>query len=198
MGDAINRAIYEGASDRPEFQPWPSIARLSRDVICTEKLDGSNSSICVTEAGNVYAGSRTRWITPEDDNFGFAKWVKANEEGLKTELGFGTHFGEWFGSGIQRGYGLKEKKFALFNTHRWTDAPRTLCQVVPILYMGVFDTQVIDDVLESLRREGSRAVPGYLNAEGICIYHTASKTMYKKTLANDQHKGSIKPLDPRA
>ena len=173
----------------PEFQPWPSIARLSRDVVISEKIDGSNAQIHITDDGRVYAGSRTRWITPEDDNFGFAKWVKANEEGLKEELGFGTHFGEWYGSGIQRGYGLKEKKFALFNTHRWTDAPRTLCQVVPILYQGVFDTQIIDDVLESLRREGSRAVPGYLNAEGICIYHTASKTMYKKTLANDQHKG---------
>ena len=175
--------------DRPEFQEWPSIARLSRDVICTEKINGTNAQVCITPSGNVYAGSRTRWITPEDDNAGFAKWVKANEDGLKEELGFGTHFGEWYGSGIQCGYGLKEKKFALFNTHRWTDAPRTLCQVVPILYQGIFNSQSIDGALEDLRINGSRLVPGFASPEGICIYHTASKTMYKKTLANDQHKG---------
>jgi hypothetical protein len=183
----------------PEFQPWPSIARLSREVICTEKLDGSNSSICITEAGNVYAGSRTRWITPQDDNFGFAKWVEANAEELKIELGVGHHFGEWYGQGIQRNYGLKDKKFALFNAVRWTDALRNLCQVVPILYQGVFDTVKIDEALEDLRVNGSRMVPSFMKPEGLVCYHTKSNTMFKKTLDhNDLHKGSIKPLDPRA
>ena len=31
----------------------------------------------------------------------------------------GRHFGEWWGSGIQRGYGLDEKTFSLFNAYRW-------------------------------------------------------------------------------
>lgn len=189
----------ERSDDRPEFQEWPSIARLSREVIVSEKLDGSNASICITESGNVYAGSRTRWITPDDDNFGFARWVKNNEVELAKELGVGTHYGEWFGQGIQRTYGLKEKKFALFNTTRWTDAPRTLCEVVPVLYQGVFDTTIIDDVLESLRREGSRMVPGFSRPEGVVVYHVKANQMFKKTLdKNDNHKGNLDPLDKRA
>lgn len=53
--------------------------------------------------------SRTRWITPEDDNYGFAKWANENKEEL-LKLGIGQHFGEWWGSGIQRGYNLQRWK----------------------------------------------------------------------------------------
>lgn len=191
--------IKKPVFDRPDFQEWPSIARLSREMVITEKLDGSNSSICVTEAGNVYAGSRSRWITPEDDNFGFARWVKEHEIGLAAELGVGLHFGEWWGKGIQRGYGLQEKRFSLFNTTRWKDQVLSFCHVVPILYEGIFDTQIIDDVLESLRREGSSAAPSFMSAEGVVIFHTKSNTMYKKTLdKNDLGKWSTAPLDSRA
>ena len=186
--------------DRPEFQEWPSIARLSRDIIVTEKIDGSNACICVTESGNVYAGSRTRWITPEDDNFGFARWVKEHEIGLAAELGVGTHFGEWWGKGIQRGYGLQEKRFSLFNTTRWKNETLTFCHVVPVLYEGLFDTAKIDDVLEELRVQGSYATfPRFTSPEGIVVYHVKANQMFKKTLDhNDLHKSSIKPLDPRA
>ena len=184
--------------DRPEFREWPSIARLSRDIIVTEKIDGTSSQIHITDLGNVYAGSRTRWITPQDDNFGFAKWVEVNAEGLRTELGPGTHFGEWYGQGIQRNYGLKEKRFALFNTTRWKDAPRLICDVVPVLYEGPFDTVVIDQLLDSLAALGSFITPGF-KAEGIVVFHTKANVMFKKTLDhNDLHKSSIKPLDPRA
>ena len=30
----------------------------------------------------MFAGSRKRWITPEKDNYGFAKWVQANSDAL--------------------------------------------------------------------------------------------------------------------
>ncbi len=32
-----------------------------------------------------------------------------------------TYFGEWWGSGVQRGYGLQkgDKRFSLFNVSRW-------------------------------------------------------------------------------
>ena len=177
---------------RPEFIGFPSISRLSREMILTEKIDGTNAQIVITPEGKVFAGSRNKWITPEDDNAGFAKWVKAHEDELRVGLGIGQHFGEWYGQGIQRNYGLTEKRFALFNTSRWTDDVRpACCHVVPTLYTGIFDTQKIDSVLEDLRLNGSVAVPSFSRPEGIVIYHIASRQLFKKTLdKNDGHKGA--------
>ena len=110
-----------------EFTAWPKIYRL-RDSrhgwSITEKLDGSNGAIHVRDGQVVGVQSRKRLITVESDNFGFARWVHINAELLAEVLGDGTHYGEFYGSGIQRGYGLKngEKRFALFNAVRWRDA----------------------------------------------------------------------------
>jgi hypothetical protein len=67
-----------------EFQDFPKMARLTRDVIVTEKIDGTNAQVCIAEDGTLLAGSRTRWITTTDDNFGFAAWVEAHREELLT------------------------------------------------------------------------------------------------------------------
>jgi hypothetical protein len=176
----------------PTFTPFPSIARLSRDVIVTEKLDGTNAQVHVTEDGRVLAGSRNRWITPQDDNFGFARWVAEHEDELRT-LGPGSHFGEWWGKGIQRGYGLDEKRFSLFNTSRWSDdAVRpACCHVVPVLAKWTFDTSVIDGILETLALIGSQAAPGFMKPEGVVVFHAKSGTLFKKTLdKNDDNKGA--------
>jgi hypothetical protein len=53
-------------------------------------------------------------------------------------LGPGRHFGEWWGAGIQRRYGLTEKRFSLFNVTRWGEARPACCHVVPTLYRGPF------------------------------------------------------------
>lgn len=169
-----------------DFEPFPKIARLKRTLYVTEKIDGTNAQVCITEDGRVLAGSRTRWVTPERDNFGFAAWVRDHEEELRL-LGPGRHYGEWWGLGIQRGYGLRERRFSLFNVHRWRDGrqPRPpCCGVVPLLYEGA-DSGDIDRVLAMLAAEGSQAAPGYMNPEGIVVYHTASRSMYKVTLEND-------------
>lgn len=50
------------------FIGFPKMARLSRDVVVTEKIDGSNAGIYIDTAGFIFAASRTRWITPENDN----------------------------------------------------------------------------------------------------------------------------------
>ena len=124
-----------------EFVEFPKLARLSRECVITEKIDGTNAQIWITETEahivgaepvavfgsfNIYAGSRTKWLrvgrdgVKGEDNFGFAAWVHANAHELR-HLGEGRHFGEWWGSGIQRGYGLQkgEKRFSLFNVARW-------------------------------------------------------------------------------
>lgn len=191
----------------PEFQPWPKIARLNRDIIITEKIDGTNAAIGITEDGEVYAQSRTRIITPEDDNFGFAKWVADCADSLALALGPGLHFGEWWGSGIQRGYGLSDKRFSLFNTSRWGPLfdidPNPWAElgldrmgIVPVLYEGDFAGFGYidfpwDGALDTLRTFGSVAAPGFMKPEGVVVYHTAARTMFKVTLEGDEKpKGS--------
>ena len=94
-------------------------------------------------------------------------------------LGEGIHFGEWWGLGIQRNYGMNEKVFSLFNTKRWISVPSAnageaitdvetgkdryvvphCCNVVPVLYEGPFDMQVIQNWVNALYNTGSAAVP---------------------------------------
>lgn len=169
----------------PDFQPFSKIARLNREVVITEKIDGTNGIIYVSEDGEVAAGSRTRWITPTDDNFGFAKWVAEHAEELKA-LGPGMHYGEWWGQGIQRRYDLAEKRFSLFNVHRWADAVRPkCCHVVPELARGPLGESVAA-ALRCLRDTGSAAAPGFMRPEGIVVFHTASSQLFKVTLEKDE------------
>jgi len=146
----------------PEFTPWPKIARLNREIVITEKLDGTNAAIhieefdCVEPNGEghkqfrVTAQSRNRILQPgkHTDNFGFAAWVQKNAEVLYKALGVGLHFGEWWGVGIGRGYGLTERRFSLFNVAKWGEGSegavglalaRSLgvaLYAVPMLYTG--------------------------------------------------------------
>ncbi len=167
------------------FETFPKIARLNRDIVITEKIDGTNAQVFI-EGDTAVAGSRTRWITPENDNFGFARWVHENQEQLIAELGEGRHFGEWWGSGIQRGYDQTQKRFWLFNTHRWRDIDLELCDVVPVLYQGHFSTNAVNAALQLLREVGSLAAPGFMKPEGIVIFHTAASQLFKVTLEKDE------------
>lgn len=169
--------------DIHEFVEFPKLARLAREVIVTEKIDGTNACIYIGDDGTFKTGSRNGWITPEQDNFGFSRWAHENKDAL-LQLGPGRHFGEWWGAGIQRRYGLPEKRFSLFNTERWKDAP-LCCRVVPVLYRGVLDTVAIDECLESLRQNGSVASPGFMKPEGVVVYHVAGRVGFKKTLEKD-------------
>lgn len=170
-----------------EFRGFPKMARLSRDMIITEKLDGTNASIYIGESGEFLVGSRTRWITPSDDNFGFAAWTYDNKEELLT-LGVGHHYGEWYGRGIQRNYGLTERRFSLFNVSRWSDdsVRPACCHVVPTLGINTFDTSYIQTILDNLKQNGSVAVPGFARPEGIVVYHCAAQIGFKKLLEHDE------------
>ena len=173
-----------------DFCAFPKITRLSREVIITEKIDGTNGCIKIGEDGSLQVGSRTRWLTNVfDDNFGFLYWALINKNAL-LKLGPGTHFGEWWGSKIQRGYGLigGEKRFSLFNVSRWGENSvlPTCCSVVPVLWKGIFNTHKVEECLDLLRRDGSVASPGFMKPEGVVVFHTASGYLFKKTLEGDE------------
>jgi len=190
------------------FTPFPKIPRLKRNIVITEKIDGTNAQVFITSREELvdnnesqkfvavsptgefvmFAGSRNRFITPTDDNYGFAKWVEAHADELFT-LGEGQHFGEWFGLGIQRGYGLQEKRFALFNVNRWQSGPKPVCcETVPVLYRGPFTDTAVDEAMANLDHLGS-CIPGAstnTDPEGVIVWHEASRSYFKRTFEHDE------------
>jgi len=172
------------------YDPMPKIHRWSRPITVTEKIDGTNGAIMVHEDGSVQAASKSRWITPEQDNFGFARWVQENAEALAQHLGPGLHRGEWWGHGIQRGYGLPkgQRVFSLFNTTKWADlvGSALFMRSVPVLYKGEMSEDRILQALTRLRDEGSVAAPGFPRPEGIVIFHHHANICFKKTLEHDE------------
>jgi len=170
-----------------DFQEFPKIPRWSRRIIITEKIDGTNGLVYVGGDGIVKAGSRSKWINlgQDHDNHGFATWVKTHEIELR-ELGPCYHYGEWWGLGINRGYGLKEKRWSLLNTSKWGEKRPSCCHVVPILYDGLMSQDQILIALDDLRDKGSMAAPDFKPAEGIVIYHVQGNLYFKKTILNDE------------
>lgn len=222
-----------------EFTQFPKIARYSREMIATEKLDGTNACVrvinltdlpveeipnipewcyrvpVVAEDGSttlygLMFGSRSKWIYPahlsgvkSSDNFGFAKWCVEHAEDL-VKLGEGTHYGEWWGMGINRAYDLKEKRFSLFNVGRWrsqheVDTPfpelhpgeevlPACLHTVPVIWSGLLETgyfSAVPVLMDAFAWHGSYASPGFMRPEGIILYHKASRTLFKKTFEKD-------------
>jgi hypothetical protein len=174
----------------PEFKAYGKTARLGSKVQITEKIDGTNAHIlvvtddsCITDTPSVpkytvYPASRNRWL-PEDeqDNYGFGAWVRANAASLAVILGPGRHYGEWWGEGIARGYGVTGKRFSLFDTRRYAhlldvapwDIGGAVVGVVPIIAEGLFSDQLLNDAREELEHTGSKAAPGFMRPEGLII-----------------------------
>ena len=194
----------------PEFVSFQKIPRLRRKWVATEKIDGSNASVLIVDGEDydtldeiqdpdiikwvdgkaLYAGSRNRWITPEKDNYGFAAWVRDNADEL-VKLGVGRHFGEWWGQGIQRNYGMTEKVWSLFNTKKWhlnPDLP-ACCRVVPLLVTEDDDftdpEAAAEEGLYLLEKHGSYAAPGWKKPEGVVLYQPASGHLHKVTVEKD-------------
>jgi hypothetical protein len=171
-----------------EFKGFPKIPRLESGFTVTEKLDGTNACVIVTEDGRVYAQSRHRILTVAHDNYGFAAWVEAHA-GQLTELGPGHHFGEWWGQGINRSYGLTERRFSLFNLTKWAYERPECCHVVPKLVGLELDASffVIEDCvresIEWLQINGSQAAPGFMNPEGVVLFHHRANQLFKVPFA---------------
>jgi len=158
-----------------EFKSFNKIAHIGKLwMSITEKIHGSNAVIGIErqpfDMWRIQAGSRTKWLTPDDDNYGFCKWVMANKEELVSKLGEGRHYGEWFGAGINSNYGLKDKHLALFNWRRFEgkELPANVT-TVPVLYRGAISLDAINGAMEQLKSHGSSMVKGFMRPEGIVI-----------------------------
>ena len=86
----------------------------------TEKLHGSNCSAVFRGGRLAYCQSRERVITPEDDNYGFARFMHSLPQEAIDELLNGYSdlviYGEWAGKGIQNRVAICEmpKFWAIF------------------------------------------------------------------------------------
>jgi len=191
------------------FKSYPSIPRLEKAPIryeITEKIDGTNAVLFITRQEEEYApgedalpydnfveaddgiwvvraGSRSRWLSPgkTTDNYGFAQWVADNSVALFEAVGPGLHYAEWWGQGIQRGYGQATKRFTLFNPSRYPCLPAAggtprLVDVVPTFSvgaMGINSSSNIDDeiswAIDDANYRGSLAAPGWASPEGLVV-----------------------------
>ena len=174
----------------PEFIPFAKIPRLYKECTITEKIDGTNAIIHITDDGEMFIGSRNRWLSADSDNFGFHRWTTENHDEL-VKLGPGLHRGEWWGSGVGRGYNLPkgEKRFSLFNVNLWNeDNIPACCHVVPTLYVGEFDSAEVNKAMMYLLSGGSHASPGFMAPEGVMVY-MSSASQYFKVPFDKNHKG---------
>lgn len=205
-----------------EFVGYSKTPRLYREVIITEKIDGTNACLLIEEdpygvvvdsdpdrtavvvegsrVTYLYAQSRNKFITPDKDNYGFAAWVSENAETLARILGPGRWYGEWWGKGIQRGYGMDFKVFSLFSGEEARllkrhggvldfDMVKAMDQInlrfVPLVKTGVLSDDLVEGSLSKLRSQGSLASYGYSNPEGIIVYHKDAGKVFKVLLEND-------------
>lgn len=168
-----------------EFEAFPKITRYEKAAaIVTEKIDGTNACIAFTEDGELTIQSRKRIISPDaldgkgSDNYGFAHYVRTHEKKLWQFFGPGRHFGEWFGTGIQRSYGMRERVFAPFNTSLFSqerieaEAPEgvTYTPVLAITQLADLN-ETLDTVMADLLTNGSKTREGAgWSAEGTMIY----------------------------
>ncbi len=179
-----------------EFKRWSSIEKFEQMVTITEKVHGSNAQIYITDT-EVRCASRERWLDRVADNFGFCNHVLANEEEVRTLLGPGRHYGEWYGAGINSTYDLKGKRFALFDTRFADPQPRpSWCDVVPILYRGIFSQEAVNEALAKLKKDGSVISPGFMRPEGVVIRFERSGVFMKKVFEAEESAWDGKVRDP--
>jgi len=96
----------------------------------TVKLHGTNAGIGHTMEGGLWVQSRSNIITPENDNFGFARYVQDNKNVFQELIDHVRYvnpqitlndavyiFGEWAGGSIQKGVAISqiEKTFFIFD-----------------------------------------------------------------------------------
>ncbi len=127
--DVTHTTQFIGMGDNgPLFNQFVELPTLT--FRGTVKCHGTNASIGYdVSTGEIWVQSRSRIITPEDDNMGFASFVHANLDSIRCmfeDIEFGNMyndddtiivFGEWCGGNIQKGVALSQlqKQFIIFD-----------------------------------------------------------------------------------
>lgn len=136
-----------------ETLPKPTLAFKG-----TVKLHGTNAGV-VYKNDDIYAQSRERLISVEDDNAGFAKFVKENEEAFRKlfQEVFDNNvladkdsniviYGEWAGSNIMKGTAINniEKSFFIFGVKIKPDHEDSKAYWVEFDYLRNQDSKIFN------------------------------------------------------
>lgn len=160
----------------PAFKAFSKIDKFNTPgMMITQKIHGTNAVFCIYKDENnelkIKAGSRSRWLSIGDDNFGFCKFIMDNAQEFIEKFEEGYHYGEWAGPGINSGEGLTEKTLVLFCPGRYSrieQLPKNV-MIVPVLEYTRFSEQTIKETFDKLKNTGSQLVPGFMRPEGIVI-----------------------------
>lgn len=181
-----------------EFKAFPKIPRVDKlNITITRKYDGTNAQIligyescgcwamnevdcegpiCVNDNTDldlgIKAGSRNRWLEPENDNYGFCKWVYDNSQELIAFLGPGRHYGEWCGPGINSGEGFTEKTLVLFDQYRYdrTKLPKNVIIAASISLINLNNLiQGRLDILKTILESTDQLKGNQAGIEGVVI-----------------------------
>ena len=184
------------------YNSFPSIERLE-NIYCiiSEKIDGTNGLIEINET-NVRFGSRNRYVFFNDDNAGFANFFRDYEARFKdaakdiiTDESYPLRiYGEWFGCGIQRNYGLKDKffmPFHLFYSKKLIEYQIPNIVTPNIMYAGKFSIEVVDACMQQLKLDGSGVVKNYKQPEGIVIFFPKYNFRLKETFDGAKWKDAL-------
>lgn len=191
-----------------EFNKIENFDKLT--MVITQKIHGTCAQILIkkTDLGEFIfkVGSKNRWLSEENDNYGFCAWCNKNKEILIEFLGEGRHYGEWCGPGINSGEGLKERTLVLFAWYNNTkEIPLPNIKFVPVLQERTyFSVLKISDVMYDLKENGSRLVEGYMNPEGVVIdigglkykkVFTPEETKWKKAKSSEHKSKELIDID---
>jgi len=163
---------------------------LVHDVVCLEKIHGSNLSARWTEEEDLVLHGRNRLVyfngeKTKFDGHGFSDWMLEDNrwEGLKKYPGY-IYYGEFMGPGIQKGITYCDHKdWRVFDIRHpdgyfvnW-DNVEVMCiiagfKTVPVLYKGKIDS--IDQLNDFVNRNSETAILNGVNlkenlAEGIVV-----------------------------
>jgi Rnl2 family RNA ligase len=156
------------ANDFTKYQHLEALSKiqdifLEPEVVCTEKIHGTNARVGLVE-GVFRIGGRNQEHTNDmqgDSVMGFVKWVRSYEAQIQEV--FKGHsvvfYGEWFGPGIQKGVVYSpDKAFRVFDVRldgKYADwdavvelSAKAGFITVPVLYRGFPKLEVFDRLIE--------------------------------------------------
>jgi RNA ligase len=154
----------------------------------TVKLHGTCSSVVVTPKKKIKIQSRNRIIDIHNDNNGFARFVTEEigenvfismAEGIGLKNDPITFFGEWCGSGIQKGVGIcqLEKMFVIFSIRigknektTWNNNTLIIKEMLPkrIFVIDQFPTYKVDIDFNTPKLIQNKLVENTNNVEKEC------------------------------
>jgi len=123
----LERNSFIGLDENGKAMYDPSIKKPVLTAKGTVKLHGTNAGVSYNNAHGMWAQSKEQIITIESDNAAFAFHAHSNEDfytrslkafaeenGIDLDVNTITVYGEWAGTGIQKGMGITHQPKSFF------------------------------------------------------------------------------------